>query len=108
MMPFISQEFTVNPQIISTYKNLIVECGKDYCQDVFDQAIIDILSLKNDSKISIISGKDFNPVLFGYKNFVPEVRDYIFYYFNDSVHPKFNKRVLQCQHVDPETGHICG
>lgn len=54
----------------------------------------------------MISGHDFIPELYGFKEFVPQCKDYLFYVFKNG--PTIKGKLFQCIFTDRGTGLKCG
>jgi hypothetical protein len=56
--------------------------------------------------VTVISGHDFRPELFGFKRKVPTLKDYQFYYFEHPKRQASHHRLLLCKYNLNESGTL--
>lgn len=84
-------------EVTRKYKELIASLAVYNWQDLLSEDILISMDLPRDEKITVVSGQYFRPDLFGFKQQVPEIKEYLFYYFVNPIEPHVHHRLLMCQ-----------
>jgi hypothetical protein len=89
----------INILVFNGYKDLICSLAKPECPILFSKEFMDEYGISSDESVSIVHGKDFNPTLFGFKEFsAPQCTDYLLYVFPTKNRTKSYK-IIECTHV---------
>lgn len=59
-------------------------------------------------RVTVISGQDLNPKLFGIKHNEPDCKQFIFYYFITPETSQYSHRLFICQHSENSHLYECG
>jgi hypothetical protein len=62
------------------YKKFLSKLAVDTCSRVFSLQFMNNFNLNPDSNVTIMSGRNLDPRLFGYNGNVPEAKFYTFFY----------------------------